>query len=90
MKDNTKVEGTKLLAGGKEVTKEDVIEAIREYEEKVNSPGYIEKIKSYHFFDSESKNSCKYYKLPHPPYTIFKVDYDNYVSYKFDETKRHG
>lgn len=32
--------------------------------------------------------TVKYYRLPLPPYTIFKLDQDNFTSYKFDQTKQ--
>ena len=86
-------EGMKLYSGGKEVTKEDVELAIKEYKEKLNSPEYQKDIQEYASFrgpvQSPKKDSnYKYYKLHFSPYTVFKINQENLLSYKLDHENK--
>lgn len=86
MIDKSSTDGMKLYSGGKEVTKEQVEQAIIDYEQRKNSIEYQEDMKKIGaLFDNPAKKNIKYYRLSFSPYTTFKVDYDNFTSYKLDE-----
>lgn len=91
MIDKTNTEGMKLFVGGEEVTKEQVEKAISDYEEKISSPEFRKEVEEFAEFlnaGKEKKSTYKYYRLILPPHTIFKMDQENLVSYKFDEEKK--
>ena len=89
MIDKTNTNGLKLYIGGQEVTKEDIEKAMSDYNEKVNSPEYQAEVKAFGEMLAAQKNTMyRYFKLPLPPHTIFKLDKNNFTSYKFDETKK--
>ena len=90
MDEKTKNNGVKLLVGGVEVTKEHVEQAIRDYESKINSPEYQQEIEEFLEFSSAEEKVIhfQYYRLTTPPQTIFKINMDNFLSYRLDENRK--
>ena len=99
MIDKTNTDGIKLYVGGEEVTKEQVERAIREYEQKIQSPEFQRELSEFADFmgtnqptievqNQQTKSSFGYYRLPYPPHTIFKLDRENLTSFKFDNEKK--
>ena len=86
-------EGMKLLIGGEEVTQDFVEMAIKEYYQKIDSLEFKKELDHFaNFMNSvpkKSNNNFKYYKLSFSPYTIFKINNENFTAYKFDEVKKN-
>ncbi|MBE5758927.1 MAG: hypothetical protein E7332_02725 [Clostridiales bacterium] len=89
--------GMKLFAGGKEVTKEQVEEAISAYEKKIASPEYQKELEEFAEFLSgkaaalkekkaaAAKKRIEYYEFPNS--TVVKAVHGDHV-YRFDRQKK--